>query len=176
MTQEKIQDQICETKSSMPGKKHFLLLILAAGVLVLLVLWQFYGRLEVRINRTLAGFDLGRLPDSAENLIIEKKKDGFFSSQAIFIGFNASETGIINFLNNSISGTVDEPGSIASFHLGPDLSSWMKWDITADGRLYHFDRSNTSIWLVVDDQSNAIYLYMFLHNPEWLYKIRKFLP
>ena len=152
------------------------MLILAAGVLVLLVLWYFYGRLPARINRTLAGFDLERLPDSAENLIIDKKKDGFFSSQAIFIGFNASETDIINFLNNSLDSTENEPGSLASFHLGPELSSWMKWDITADGRVYHFDRSDTSIWLAVDDQSNAVYLYMFLHNPELLYKLRKYLP
>jgi hypothetical protein len=176
MTQEKIQDQVCETKLSTPGKKYFLLLILAAGVLVLLVLWHFYGRLEARINRVLASSDLGRLPHSAESLIIDKKKDGFFSTRVIFIGFDASETDIINFINNSLSSTADEPGSLASFHLGPELSSWTKWDNTADARVYHFDRSNTSIWLVVDGQSNAIYLYMFLHNPEWLYKLRKYLP
>ena len=176
MTQKEVQNQSCKTKVCVLKKKYLLLMILGAGAIVLFLLWHFYGRQEVRINRILAGSSLGMLPDSAESLIIDKKKDGFFSTQIIFIGFNASETDIISFINNSPGCTVNEPGSLASFHLGPELSSWKKWDNTADGRVYHFDRSNTSIWLVVDDQANAIYLYMFLHNPGWFYKLRKYLP
>jgi len=158
----------------MTRKKYFLLLTLAAAI-VLLLLWNSYRQPSARINRVLSGLGLARLPDSAENLIIEKKKGDFLGTQVIFIGFNASETDIFNFLNSSLISPVDEPGILASFHLGSEFSSWMKWDATADGRVYHFDRTSTSIWLVVDDESNAVYTYLFLHSPDWIYKLRKYL-
>jgi len=162
----------------MPRKKYLLLfLILTIAVMVFLVLlWNFYLWPSSQINRILGGFDLARLPNSAENLIIEKEKRGLFSTHITFIGFTASETDIINFLNISLNDPIDEPGVLASFHLGPKLTSWMKWDNASDGRVYHFDRNNTSIWLVVDDGSNAIYLYMFRHSPDWLNKFRTYIP
>jgi hypothetical protein len=174
MTQEETHNHACEAKFNTTRKKYLLLLTLGT-VIAFLLLCNSYRQPPARINRVLSGFGLGRLPDSAENLIIERKKGDFLGTQVILIGFNASETDIFNFLNSSLGGTADEPGSLASFHLGPELSSWMKWDVTANGRVYHLDRTNTSIWLVVDDESNAIYLFLFLHSPEWLCKFRKYL-
>jgi hypothetical protein len=86
------------------------------------------------------------------------------------------QTDIVNFLDISLNDPRDEPVPLASFHLGPKLSSWMKWDSASDGRVYHFGRSNTSIWLAVDDGADAIYLYIFRHSPDWLYKFRTYIP
>ncbi len=175
MTPGEIRDQACETKLCMLSKNYLLLLIIAAAVLVFVLSWNFYRSPPARINSILKGINLTGLPDSAENLTIEKKKGGFFNSQVIFIGFNASEIDIINFLNSSL-GPGDEPGTLASFHLGPTLSSWTRWDATTDGRVYHLNRNYTSVWLVVDDESDTIYLYVFLHRPAWFYKIKKYIP
>jgi hypothetical protein len=174
MTQEQTHNHACKAKFNMTRKKYLLLLTLGA-VIVFLLLLNSYRQPPARITRVLSGFGLGRLPDSAENLTLERKKGDSLGTQVIFIGFNASETDIFNFLNSILNGTADEPGLLSSFHLGPELSSWMKWDVAANGRVYHFDRTNTSIWLAVDDESDAIYLYLFLHSPEWLYRFRKYL-
>jgi len=177
MMQEEIQGQACKAKLHMLKKKYLLLLILAVAIIVFLfLLWNFYWRPSSQINRILEGFDLARLPNSAENLIFEKEKRGLSSTHITFIGFTASETDIINFLDISLNDPRDEPAALASFHLGPKLSSWMKWDSASDGRVYHFDRSNTSIWLAVDDGADAIYLYMFRHSPDWLHKFRTYIP
>jgi hypothetical protein len=174
--QEEIQDQASVAKLHIPMKYLLLLVLVLAVIAFLVLLWNFYWRASSQIDRILGGFDLGRLPESAENLIIEKEKRGLFSTHITFIGFTASETDIFSFLNTSLDDPRDEPVALASFHLGPKLSSWMKWDSASDGRVYHFDRYNTSIWLAVDDGSDGIYIYMFRHSPNWLYKFRTYIP
>jgi hypothetical protein len=120
MIQKQIHNNACKAKFNMTRKKYFLLLTLSAAI-VFLLLWNSYRQPHARINRVLLGFGLARLPHSAENLIIEKKKGDFLGTQVIFIGFNASETDIFNFLNSSLISPADEPESLSSFHLGPEL-------------------------------------------------------
>jgi hypothetical protein len=174
MAQKETQDQANEIKSHMPRRKYLLPGILAA-VLVLLMFWNVYKRPPAKANRVLIDAGLGRFPDSAENLIIERK-GGLLSTQAIFIGFHAAETDVVRFVNGGLSSTADEPGSLGGFHLGPQFSSWMKWDAEASGRVYHFDRGRTSTWLAIDDESDAIYVYVFHHRGGWLNRLKSYLP
>lgn len=168
------QDQTNEAKPCVQGKKYRLLGILAS-VLVLLLLWSVCMRRSARANRVLAGAGLGRLPDSAKNLMINRK-GGLFDAKVLFVCFNAPEADIADFANGGAVAAAGEPLPLGSFHLGPRFSSWMKWDTATRGRVYHFDRGSTSTWLAIDDGSSAIYVYVFHHRTGWLNKLKSWLP
>jgi len=148
MTERKTQSQEIEAKQRVALKKYLPLVALAVA-LVLLLFWAVYTRPTARANRALIGAGLAKLPDSTENLMIETKGN-LFSTRIIFIMFNAMVDDVAHFVNSGLGTAAYEPTPLRAFHLGPKLSSWMKWNRKAKGRVYHTNVSNTSIWLAID--------------------------
>lgn len=146
-----------------------LLLGLVAVALAVLLCWAWWTRPTARVNRLLAGVGLGRLPPSAEHLIVDRQ--GRLSGhRRTFARFHASAEDIAHFVGAGTTST-DDPVPMRSIHFGPRTPSWMQWNTTVDGRMYHFKKPGASVWLAIDDGSHTVYLGVYASHPQWLERL-----
>jgi len=147
----------------------YLLLGLLAVAAVVLLSWAWWMRPAARVDRLLAGVGLGRLPSSAEHLIVDRQ--GRLSGhRRTFVRFHASAEDIAHFVGAGTANT-DTPVPMRSIHFGPSVPSWMQWGTTVDGRMYHFRTARASVWLAIDDGADTVYLGVYAHHPQWLQRL-----
>ena len=150
--------------------RRWLVGVLAIG-LVLLVLVIVFSRPAARLNRFFLAVGLTRLPPSAQNLQIGRRGRPF-GTQTIYVRFEASAADAARFVEDSPMTAENEPAPLANISFGPRCPSWMTWETTVNGRMYHGAPANASVWLAIDDESHTIYVGVFEFRPPWL---RKFL-
>ena len=60
---------------------------------------------------------------------------------------------------------------LRTLYYGPRSPTWMHWDSSVNDRMYHISRSNASVWLDIDDDSNAIYVSVHESQPAWFRRL-----
>jgi hypothetical protein len=144
------------------------------GALIVVLLPVVYGaiymRPAARVNRLLASVEMGPVPSAAENLFVQRRKR-FFATRATYLRFEAPADHVARFVENSPTATADGPAPMASLSFGPRCPSWMVWETTVQGRMYHWTLDRASVWLAVDDESHTIYVGIFESRSPWLRRL-----
>ena len=162
--------QTKETQSEPAHRSRRLLVGALAIGLALVTLVIIFLRPTARLNRLLGSVGLTRLPPSAQNVRVAKRS-GLFGAKTIYVRFEASAAEAARFVEDSPMTVGYEPTPLASISFGPRCSSWMTWDSSVNGRMYHGAPDNASVWLAIDDESNTIYVGVFEFRPPWLRKL-----
>jgi hypothetical protein len=147
-----------------------LLLAGITGTAVVLLCGVLLLRPTVRANRTCRDAGFGGLPASARDLHIVHRGPPF-STQSIYLRFRVTAEDARAFLERGGIGPADESTSMQTVGFGVKGPSWMQWDESADGRLYHINRSSASVWLAIDDASGTIYMGVFEFRPVWFRRL-----
>ncbi len=69
---------------------------------------------------------------------------------------------------------VNDPAPMATLHFGPKAPVWARWS-TPEGCVYHFNGSDFSFWLAIDDSSSTVYMCIFEVRPAWLRRLLEYL-
>ena len=149
--------------------KWVLLGALAAG-LTLLACAALFLRPGVSVNRLFSTCGLAGLPPSTRDLLIERQ-GRLFGTRAIYVRFEASAEGMARFFRGSSITTADGPAPMAGLSFGPRCPTWMTWETTVQGRMYHWTTGNASVWLAIDDESHTVYVGVFESRSPWLSRL-----
>jgi len=148
-----------------------LLLAGSAGVaLVMLLCGVLLMRPTVRAARTCRDAGFGGLPPSARDLHIDHRGPPF-STQSIYLRFQATAEDALSFFERSGVDPNEESGSMQIVRFGAKAPAWMQWSDPVNGRLYHINRRNASVWLAIDDDTNTIYLAVHESRPVWFRRL-----
>jgi len=172
VTETEIQSAYRKLNSRAIVRKRHVIFSAALVLVVLLLCLAGYLRPAARLNRLLTAVGSSRLPNSTENLTIERQ-DRALGIQRIYVRFNATPDDIADFLDRSPV-DVNDAVPMATLHFGPKAPSWMRWG-TPDGRVYHFKGGEASFWLAIDDSSNTVYMCIFEVRPAWLRQLLEYL-
>lgn len=140
------------------------------AILLLVLCSVIFMRPVARINRLLPTVGLARVPASARNVRVHKRKK-LLSTRATYIRFEASADSVAQFVEACSMVTSDGPTPMASLSFGSRCPPWMRWETTVQGRMYHWTADRASVWLAIDDQSHTVYVGIFESRSPWLRRI-----
>jgi hypothetical protein len=115
-----------------------------------------------------AGF--GALPVSARDLHMAHRGPPF-STQTIYLRFQTTPEDALTFFERGRIDPANEPVPMRTLRFGTNSPPWMQWDESVNGRIYHLSRTNASVWLAIDDDSNTIYLAVHESRPAWFRRL-----
>jgi hypothetical protein len=139
-----------------------------ALALVLVTAGGFYMRPTARAKRLLRGAGLPELPVSAKAIRLERQ--GLGTGRA-YLRFSPSIEDAEDFFARGVPDLTTEPVPMRSLHFGPRSPSWMQWGTSVDGRVVHFMRNSTSVWLAIDDRRGTIYVGVVETGPSWFHRL-----
>ncbi len=185
MVGRKTQDYPGNTRCAEPCEKRKYFNLVVVGALVVLVVCVVCLWPSQDVSTLLASAGLARLPESAEDVIVERQ-GGSLEWQFIFVRFTATTDDIARFVDESAVTSVDAPTSLllAKFRVKgiTDPQWWPQrpgtnhqvYGVTSKGPLSGITVNSKRFYgaLVVD--GNTIYLRFM--GPSRLYKLRRRLP
>lgn len=154
----------------MTRPRRRLLVGMAGAALVLLLCGVLLLRPTVRANRTCRDAGFGGLPASAREVRIEHRGP-LFSTQGIYLRFRVTPEDARSFFERGGIDSANESVPMRTLRFGVKSPSWMQWDESVNGRFYHINRRNASVWLAIDDDSNTIYLGVHESRPAWFRRL-----
>ncbi len=144
-----------------------------AGVVLIVLLCVLLTRPTVRANRLCRDAGFGRLPDGAQDVRIGRRGPAF-TTQSLYLRFQTTVEEAASFFQRSGIDPNDpnqEPGSMQIVRFSDKSPPWMQWADPINGRIYHIDRQDASVWLAIDDDSHTIYVAMHERRPAWLRRL-----
>lgn len=151
-------------------RKRLLLTGLAGGGLVLLSCWVVFMRPTMRAGRICRDAGFGPLPASADQVHM-KHRHLLFGTRSAYLRFQATPDDIACFFERSGIDPNNEPAPMRTLHFGTKSPSWMQWDDSADGSIYHVNRSSASVWLAIEDDLHTVYIGVHYSRPVWFRRL-----
>jgi hypothetical protein len=122
------------------------------------------------VNHLFSSVALARLPSSARGLRIERQGRGF-GARTVYIRFEADADAIARFAQGSPLVKSKDSTPMASIGFGPRCPTWMRWDTSVEGRAFHYIVHGTSVWVMIDEKADIVYVGVYGFRPRWLRRL-----